>query len=428
MLKVFADRDYRLLWFGQTIALLGDQFHLIAMPWLVLQLTRDPLQLGFVLAVAGVTRTVSMLYGGALADRRSPRDIMIWTNAARGAIAAALAAAVLSGGVEMWMVYAAAAGFGVITGLFEPASQAAVPRLVPDEQLESGNSMVMLGDQLANFLGPTAAGVLIGALSASSGSLTGVGIAFVVHATTFLVSIVLLALMGRMTVAAPEEQAHPLHAIGEGLRYVLGRRELVWMLSIIAIANFLLIGPLLVGVPVLADTRLPEGAAALGLVLSGYAAGSLVGLVLAGTLKRPSPAVLGALVLGLFVVFAAGLAWFAFVTSTWAAVPVMAAMGVGNGFLSVIIVTYFQRTTPAALLGRMMSLFMVAMFAVMPLSQALSGVLVRVSVEALFLGAAGGMLVACAVAATRPEIRRLGEPRPASTTMHCLEPQRVPEG
>jgi membrane associated rhomboid family serine protease len=96
--------------------------------------------------------------------------------------------------------------------------------------------------------------------------------------------------------------------------------------------------------------------------------------------------------------------------------------------VSVIIVTYFQRTTPPALLGRMMSLFMIAMFAVMPLSQALSGALVRVGVEALFLGAAGGMLAACALAATRPEIRRLGEPRRAPATMHCLEPQRVPEG
>jgi MFS family permease len=415
MLSVLSDRDYRLLWLGQTIALLGDQFHLIALPWLVLQLTRDPLQLGIVLAVAGVARTVSMLFGGALADRYSPRDIMIYANAVRGAMAAGLAAAVLTGAIEMWMVYAAALAFGVVTGIFEPASQAAVPRLVADEQLESGNSLVFLGDQLASFLGPTAAGVLIGwfATRAPSGeevaSLTGIGFAFVVHAATFAVSIGLLALIGRMTALGGDEHDRPLQAIAQGFRFVAARRHLVWILLLIALANLFMTGPLLVGVPVLADARLPEGAAALGLVLSGYAFGNLLGLVLAGTVKRPSPRVFGAIVVLLFAAFAAGLSVFAWVTSTWTAVPVIALMGIGNGYLGVAVVTHLQRSVRPEMIGRMMSLFMVAMFAVMPLSQALSGVVVKASVEALFLGAAAGMLLSGVLALSRPEVRRFGE-------------------
>ena len=415
MFAVLTDRDYRLLWFGQTIALLGDQFHLIALPWLVLQLTRDPLQLGIVLALAGVARTASMLLGGALADRYSPRDIMIYANAARGAVTTGLAIAVLTGAVELYMVYAAALAFGIVTGIFEPASQAAVPRLVPDERLESGNSLVFLGDQLASFLGPTAAGVLIGWFSTGApggrevASLTGVGIAFVFHAATFAVSIALLAMIGRMTAVGGDEHAHPLHAVVEGVRFVAARRHLVWVLSIIALANLFMTGPLLVGVPVLADTRLPEGAAALGLVLSGYAFGNLLGLILSGVAKRPSPRVLGGVVVGLLVVFAGGLSVFAWVTSTWTAVPIVALMGVGNGYLSVAIMTYLQRSTPPSLVGRMMSLAMVAMFAVMPLSQALAGIVVKVSVEALYLGAAAGMLLTGALALSRPEVRRLGE-------------------
>ena len=67
--QVLAQRDFRLLWLGQGISLLGDQFGLIALPWLVLQLTGDAFAMGLVLAIAGVPRAIFMLFGGALTDR-----------------------------------------------------------------------------------------------------------------------------------------------------------------------------------------------------------------------------------------------------------------------------------------------------------------------------------------------------------------------
>ncbi len=421
MLAALNSRDYRLHWLGQTIALFGDQFHLIALPWLVLQLTGSAAQLGAVLAVAGVSRAVSMLPGGVLADRFAPRDIMIWSNVVRGTIAAGLAAVVLGGTVEMWMLYAAAFAFGVITGVFEPASQAAVPRLVSDDRLESGNSLVFFGDQLANFLGPAAAGSLIGwfatrgAEGAGTAALTGVGIAFVVHAVSFAVSITLLAAMGRMTVSSAEgEHARPLRSIAEGMRFVGSRPHLVWMLVLMGAANLFTIGPLFVGVPVLADTRLPEGAAALGMILSGFAFGNLLGVVTAGSITRPSPRVLGAIVIGLFLTFGLGLASFAWTASTWRAVAVMGFIGIGNGFLGVTIVTFLQRSAPREMVGRMMSFMMVGMFATMPASQALSGVIIDASIEGLFIGAGAGMLLTGLVAATRPEVRAFGEPAAAA--------------
>jgi MFS family permease len=424
MLSAFSLRDYRLLWIGQTVALLGDQFHLIAMPWLVLQMTGDPVQLGLVLAVAGVSRASFMLLGGAMADRFAPRDIMIWTNVLRFGVAAALAVAVLSGNIQMWMVYLAALIFGVITGIFEPASQAAVPRLVPDEQLESGNSLVFFGDQLANFLGPAAAGALIGWFgsravegSAAAASLTGVGVAFAVHAASFALSIAFLAAMGRMAPVSGgvKEHEHPLRSIANGFRYVVSRSELVWVLVLMAAANLFTMGPLLVGVPVLADTRLPEGPAALGMVLSGFAFGNLAGVVAAGTMKRPSPRVLGATVIALFVTFGVGLGSFAVVQSTWIAVPVMAFIGIGNGFLGVTIVTYLQRVTPKEMIGRMMSLMMMGIFAMMPVSQALSGFIVALSIEVLFVAAGVGLVLTALVAASRPEVRSFGAPRQPAT-------------
>ena len=69
-------KNFRLLWVGEGISLVGDQFYIIALPWLVLQMTGDPLAVGGVLAVAGIPRALFMLIGGALTDRFSPRKIM----------------------------------------------------------------------------------------------------------------------------------------------------------------------------------------------------------------------------------------------------------------------------------------------------------------------------------------------------------------
>src|SRR5258707_9061731 len=76
-------RNFRLLWIGEGISLLGDQFYMIALPWLVLQLTGSPLALGTVMALAGIPRALFMLVGGAFVDRFSPHAVMLASNFAR---------------------------------------------------------------------------------------------------------------------------------------------------------------------------------------------------------------------------------------------------------------------------------------------------------------------------------------------------------
>ena len=227
MLGVLKARDYRLLWIGQAVSHLGDQFHLIALPWLVLTLTHDPFQLGLVLALAGIPRAAVMLIGGAFADRHSPRVIMLVSDALRFVIAAALAVSILTGSVQLWMVYALAVGFGVVSGFFMPAAEASLPRLLENKQLEAGNALMMGADQLMSFVGPALAGVVIALFGAShvagatAGSLTGVGVAFAVDALSFAVSAAMLALMHALPALAAGDGDHPLAAVAAGLRFTV---------------------------------------------------------------------------------------------------------------------------------------------------------------------------------------------------------------
>ncbi len=145
MRAVLSIRDFRLLFAGVSTSLLGDQFALIATPWLVLQLTGDPLALGLVLALEGIPRALFMLYGGAITDRFSPRIVMLASDIVRFVLAALMTLVVFTGTVQMWMLYAFGLGFGLVAGFAVPAGNSIVPLLVKEKDLQAGNSISLWG-------------------------------------------------------------------------------------------------------------------------------------------------------------------------------------------------------------------------------------------------------------------------------------------
>ena len=170
--RVIANRDFRLLWIGEAISLLGDQFYMIALPWLILQLTGDAFLMGTVLAVAAIPRAIFMLLGGVITDRYSPRNVMLASNIARMILVIALTGVILTGTTQLWMIYVISLLFGLADAFYFPASQAIVPSIIPNKLLQTGNAVVQGTIQISVFLGPVVAGVLITLLSGVS---TGAG-------------------------------------------------------------------------------------------------------------------------------------------------------------------------------------------------------------------------------------------------------------
>lgn len=405
---IFKNRNFILLWLGQGTSLIGDQFNLIALPWLVLQLTGDSIALGLVLALAGIPRAIFMLIGGALTDRFSQRSVMLASDIARLLLLAALAGLILYGQAEMWMLYAYALVFGTLSGIFIPASSSIVPKLVKREELQLGNSLVQGTSQLSVFIGPVLAGGVI-ALFAASGTqstMEGIGIAFAFDALTFLVSVVTLWLM-RFDAEKGATSNDILGSIREGIVFVIRDPTLRSMFLIMAGVNFLFSGPFLVGVPIIANDRLVEGAAAFGLLMSAYGGGNLAGILLSGTIK-PRPALMGYITLGIIALFGVGIAIVGFITSTWLGCIVMAILGIFNGFLAILLITMLQKATPMAMMGRLMSLVMLAGVGLVPVSQAVSGFLMKYGMGNFFL-ACGVIIVAMAAAGLLlPEVRNIG--------------------
>ncbi len=386
-LKPFEQVDFRRLFAGVTTSHLGDQFALIATPWLVLQLTGDPLALGLVLALEGAPRAVFMLLGGAVTDRYSPRLVMLVSDILRLILATAMALVVITGIVEIWMVNVFALGFGVIAGFAVPAGQSIVPKVVAKRDLEAGNALIMGGSQLVGFVGPFVAGVVIGH---STATLSGVGWAFAIDAATFAVSAVTLWRMrsgGGLSPARDADGETISRAIAAGVAHVWGTTALRTTLLVIAAINFLFVGPITVGIPVLAHQRLPEGSVAFGLLLSGFAGGNLAGFAWASAAPRLSGTGLRRVIVALLAAITAVLAVLGVSHSTWVDVAVLAALGVGNGYVTIALISMIQAQAPEDLLGRIMALVTFASLGLVPVSAALSGAFARLDTRGLFIGA-----------------------------------------
>lgn len=402
MAKVFSIRDFRLLFSGATTSMLGDQFALIATPWLVLKLTGDPLALGIVLALEGIPRAIFILLGGAITDRLSPRIIMLTADIIRFVLTAWMAVVVLTGTVQMWMLYTFGLAFGLVAGFAIPAGNSIVPMLVEQQDLQAGNSVMMGVAQLVGFIGPTIAGILIGKFSQSP---LGIGLAFTIDAISFAVSAGCLWVMRgggkRQPAAGAAQQESVWASILEGIKYLWTDKAMRLMFLVITAVNFLFVGPLLVGIPVLANQRLPEGALAFGLLMSAYAGGNLAGYLLAGSLPRPTGKAMRLFLIALLAAFGLALASFGFIRSTWVDFTLMLLLGLGNGYIAITLFTWIQLRTPKAMLGRMMSILMLSNTGLVPISQAISGAVSKWSLTILFVGA--GTLILLVTLWTAPQ-------------------------
>ena len=416
MLKPLKSRNFRLFWLGESASLLGDQFFLIALPWLVLKLSGDAFAVGAVLAVAGIPRAMFILLGGALTDRFSARSMMLWSNVVRMLLVSFLAAIVLLGSVELWMLYVLALVFGIADAFFFPAQAAITPTLVPPEQLLEANSLVMGTAHLSLMVGPAAAGLVIALLAGTSDptgmeDVFGIGVAFAVDGLTFLVSAVTLWLMKVPQLPEVTDKAIGVfRSIGIGLSGIWGEPKVRAVFMMIAMIHLVGTGPFAVGIPVLADTRFPQGATALGIIVSAEGGGALLATLLVGLLPKMPQRYLGWLLPLATIPFGIGLILYAYAGTMMEAAVIAFCIGASFGFVGIQFTTWLQQQIPKPLMGRTMSLVMFAGMGMAPISSALAGVLIDVSIVGLFVGAGVVMVIANILALFHAPLRNLGVP------------------
>jgi MFS family permease len=405
------DRNFAWLMAGGVISALGDQFTMIALPWLVLQLTRDPLALGMMVALMGVPRAVLILFGGAVVDRHSPKRVLMLSKHVNTVLLALLAGLVLAGQASLPVVTVLALGLSVASAFSIPAGTSMLPHAVAPQQLQAANGFMMAVRQVTMLAGPLLAGLMFalagdGSSGMQDGGAKGLGLAFAFDCLSFAVSAWTLARVVPLPSSAAAQPGQPvkapepmLRAVGAGVAAVWRDAALRTSFLYWGLCSCVVGGIMAVALPLLASSRL-HGASALGLLAGAHGAGSLAGMALSGAIRRRIGGInLGTMLLLLDGVIGLMLPLLGMITASWQGVLLNLAIGVLGGYVNVTVFTWIQQQVPRAMLGRVMSIFMFVVMGLAPLAAAAAGwIATLVPLGALFTGA-GLFLAATALLA-----------------------------
>jgi MFS family permease len=337
-------RPFWTFWTAAALANLGDGIRVAAFPLLAAALSSDPRAVAAVAAAQFLPWLVTGLYAGVLADRRGARALLAATDAARVLVLVTLAAAVAAGWATIVLVAAAAFLLGATETVRDTAAQTAIPKLVPDAELERANGRLVAGEVVGNeFVGPPLGAVLFAA---------GAAVPFAVNGASLALAVMLmLSLPLSLTRRMPVEPGTPVRVL-DGLRWLVRQpvlRTLAFTVAAIAAADSAWFAIFVL----FAREHLGLHALGFGLLLATGAVGGLAGSFAAGRLIA---AFRHRNVLSWSMASTAGLPVLLVVAPNLvAAVVVVTATSAAFAVLNVAALSIRQRLVPDGLVGRVVT-------------------------------------------------------------------------
>jgi MFS family permease len=390
----FRHRDFRVLWSGQVVSLIGDAAFFTALGWRAFTLVGSS-RLGIVFLAQGIGLLTTLLIGGALADRIPRRTMMIASDLARFAVVGVLAVFDASGNLtfELLLVLTFLNGLG--DGFFFPAVGGIVPLVVEQAALPSANSLIGVARWGSLVVGP--------ALAASLYSATGSAVVFALDAVSFVASAALLWFV-RPRAVEPEAKEGTVREIAAGVRYV-ARIPWLWVtIALFAVILMLQLAPQQVLMPELVRDHFGRGVGAYGLLTTAFGVGTVTGGLAFG---QSQPRRRRGVVNYAFWL-ANSLAIAALALSPWFELAAFFALirGFCVGFGVAMWETMLQELVPVHLLSRVVSLDFFGSFGLMPVGLAFAAAIAGLASAGTII--AGGALVSAtmiAVTMTRPWLR-----------------------
>jgi MFS family permease len=338
-------REYRLLYTGQTVSLLGSMLTYVAVPYQVFQLSHSSLWVGLLGTFQLVPLLAAALFGGALADALDRRRMLVASELALTACSALLAINARFAQPSLALVFVVAAAMSAISGFHQPALQAMTQELVARDDQPAAAALGAFRYSVGSIGGPACAGLVIATFGLSS--------AFVIDAVSFAASLICLAAMKPLPRKAPGVSS-PLGSIALGIRYAAGRPELIgtYVVDIVA---------MIFAMPMALFPAMGEGwsgATAAGWLYSSMAIGSLVMTLFSGWTSRVrrhgGAIVIAASVWGLAVVA------LGFAPNLPTAVVCLAVAGGADQVSGIFRQTIWNQTIPNDLRGRLSGVEMIS--------------------------------------------------------------------
>ena len=386
LLKPLRGRDFRLLWIGMTVSLVGDGIFLIAMAWQAYELWNAPAALSLLGIGMTVPTIVFLLPAGVLSDRLDRRRLMLCADLGRAVVIGVLAALALTGVLAFWHLVVLVALYGVGTAFFTPAFEAIVPDIVPPDDLAAANALDQFVRPITlRLVGPAIGGVLVASV--------GTGAAFALDAATFLVSTLAIFLTRPPAHARSEHVGSSFSAVKEGIQFVRRRVWLWGTLMSATVAYLAFMGPAEVLLPYIVKNDLNASAGDLGVIFAAGGIGAVGAALIMGQRGQPKRDV--TFMYATWTLATVAVAGYGLATSSWQLMVACLLFNALETAGTIVWATIKQRHVPASMLGRVSSLDWLVSIGLLPLSFALTApVAALIGARATLVGAAvvGGVV------------------------------------
>jgi predicted MFS family arabinose efflux permease len=393
-LGALQEREFRLLFTGQIVSLLGDRMVIIALAFAVLDLTGSVADLGYVTAAYIAPLVAFLLVGGVFADRLPRRAVMLSADLVRLGSQGTAAGLLLSHQAHIWELIVLQAVAGSATAFFNPASTGLTPLTVTPERLQQANALRGMSMASAGIVGPAIGGALVAGV--------GPGWAIAVDAASFGASAIFLALL-RLPVHVKLPPQSFLRDLREGW-VEFTSRTWVWVIVLAASLGNMMTAWFFVLGAAISKAHL-GGVGAWALILSAFAAGNLVGSVVALRVHVRRPLFFAS---SLLLPLAIPISLLALRAPAWAIAVGAVAAGAGNMIFNSLWETALQQHVPAAALSRVAAYDWFGSLAFQPLGLAIVGpVAAGIGQRATLWIAAAGVTAMTLLAVGTPSVREL---------------------
>jgi MFS family permease len=409
---VLREPNYRRLFFGRTISLVGDGMAPIAIAFAILDLTGSATDLGIVLAAHSLLITALVLAGGVFADRISPRLSMLRADLVRMVAMGAIAALLIAGVAEIWELAILYAIEGAATAFFNPASNAIVPAIVTAPRLQEANALLNLSRSLGKIVGPSLAGVLL--------ALGSPGAALAVDAATFGASALFLLRLRAPRITPAGEPAF-FAELRHGWSEFISRSWIVAVVLSAAFTNAIFFPAFQVLGPTVARDSL-GGSSSWALIAAALGVGSLIGGAFALSLRPRRPLLLGE---GALICIGLPVALLAIPTAVVAIAFGALLVGAALSLAEIFYETVSAQQIPQEALSRVSAYDWFGSLALEPIGLALVGPLAAgIGIPTTLWLAAAAMTICQAAVLCVPSVRHLpaGPPGEATAVLRATRP------
>jgi MFS family permease len=357
-------RDFRFLWLNSLSFSIGRGMQLVAVSWLVLELTDSAALVGTVLFAQGAPMALLVLPAGVWADRADRKALLLASQLISLAATALLTGLIIWDVVSTWQIVVLSVVMGSAMALGQPSRQALVPALVGPDRLMNAVVLNNIVQNVAFIIGPAIAGALL-AVSGFEG-------AFLVQVAILAAGLPWLAAI-RSSSARPDRAARESgrKELLEGLRHIAASPFIRSLFVVTAFTGAFFVGTYQALVPVFARDVLDAGETGLGLLSAAFGTGMFTGSMLIasrGSMGRKGEVLLASLLLGsvVFLIFAVS-DWYGL------SLVMMLLWGFGAAFFMNLTITLIQSHTPDELMGRVMSVQALAFYGMAPIGNLFAG-------------------------------------------------------